>query len=132
MCEMSDLLSNGLEKYSGVFGAHSNTKKAFKAVAEIVSELLDIAIEEQNRGTAGSLRKFHATIPFHKPITFLVNTLSSKSKIEELREKLRRAKGGLDDSITYGLWELAVDNRMLFSFVPSRSTGSDMSDRSQE
>ena len=52
-------------------------------------------------------------------MTVLVDTISSKSKIEELREKLKRAKGGLDDSITYGLWELAVDNRGLFTFTPA-------------
>ena len=46
----------------------------------------------------------------------VVNTLSSSSRIEELREKLKRAKGGLDDSITYGLWELAVDDRELFTY----------------
>lgn len=64
---MSDLLNNGLERFSGVFGAHSNTKKAFKSVAEVVNELLHAAIEEQNRGTAHSLRRFYAMIPFHKP-----------------------------------------------------------------
>lgn len=67
VCEMSDLLSNGLEKYSGALGAHSNTKKAFKSVAEAVNELLHVAIEQQNKGAAGTLRKFHATILFHKP-----------------------------------------------------------------
>lgn len=50
----------------------------------------------------------------------LVNTLISDSRIEELREKLKRVKGGLDDSITYGLWELAVDSRELFAFTPTR------------
>lgn len=50
----------------------------------------------------------------------LVNTLISNSKIEDLREKLKRVKGGLDDSITYGLWELAVDSRELSAFTPAR------------
>lgn len=42
----------------------------------------------------------------------VVNPLSgsSDSRIEELGEKLKRAKSSLDDSITYGLWELAVDD----------------------
>jgi len=33
-----------------------------------------------------------------------------ESKIEELRERFRRAKEGLKDSIFYGLWELALDS----------------------
>ena len=49
-------------------------------------------------------------------MSVVVNTLSSSSRIEELREKLRRAKGGLDDSITYGFWELAVDDSELFTY----------------
>ena len=61
--EMSDLLSNGMERLSGNFKAHSNTKKAFRCVAEAVDELLDVAIEEQNRGIANSLRKPRAFTP---------------------------------------------------------------------
>lgn len=48
----------------------------------------------------------------------VVNALSSDSKIGELGEKLKRAKSSLDDSITYGLWELAVDDRELLAHFP--------------
>ena len=60
---MSDLLSNGMDRLSDSFKAHSNTKKAFWSVAEIVDELLGVVIKEQNRGIAGSLRKPHASTP---------------------------------------------------------------------
>ena len=60
---MSDLLSNGMDRLSDSFKAHSNTKKAFRSVAEVVNELLDVVIEEQSRGIAGSLRKSHAFTP---------------------------------------------------------------------
>ena len=60
---MSDLLSNGMERLSGNFKAHLNTKKAFRSVAEVVDELLDVVIQEQNKGITGSLRKPHASTP---------------------------------------------------------------------
>lgn len=43
---------------------------------------------------------------------FIGDAFSSgyESKIEELRERFKRAKEGLKDSISYGLWELALDN----------------------
>ena len=52
-----------MDRLSGSFKAHSNTKKAFRSVAEVVDELLDVVIKEQNRGIAGSLRKPHTSTP---------------------------------------------------------------------
>lgn len=53
---------------------------------------------------------------------FIGDAFSSgyESKIEELRERFRRAREGLKDSIFYGLWELALDNSEFTSFRSAR------------
>lgn len=63
LCETSDILNNGLEKLSASFRAHSHTKKAFKAVAQVIDELLKFVIEEQNKDMVGSLRESNSTNP---------------------------------------------------------------------
>ena len=110
---MSDLLNNGVEKLSDILRVCSNTKTAFKSIVDTMEEISEF-VKEHNKGMVGSLRESYVPPLAEKNIQRSLGTaLSSSTRSEELREKFRRAKTGLNDSITYGLWELAVDDREL-------------------
>lgn len=53
---MNDLLNNGVEKLSDTLRIHSNTKTAFKSIAGVIEEILEL-VEGQSRRMLGSLRK---------------------------------------------------------------------------
>ena len=52
----------------------------------------------------------------------LVDVLSSsyESKLEDLKEKLRRAKEGLRDSMHFGTWKRVLDAGELVPFITRR------------
>lgn len=117
---MDDLLSYGLEERSGVLEKNSNTRIAFKSIVDVISDISKFVSEQDEGAFKTLIRKLQNGL-FDLLLRYSMKsgdafTAGYESKIEELRERFRRAKGGLKDSILHGIWELALDNREFTNF----------------
>lgn len=55
---MDDLVIYGVESLGGMLKSNSNTKMAFKSIADVIEEISTI-IDEENRGTVvGLIREY--------------------------------------------------------------------------
>ena len=104
---------------------NSRTRLAFKSIAKTIQDI-SVLIVEENKGMSGSaVREFivcffvvYGNMVEHIAIAILLQgdafSTRYETKLETLRDKLRRAKGGLKDSILFGTWMLVENAGELF------------------
>ena len=109
---MDDLLQYQVEDLADMLVRNADTKLAFGTIVKLFGEITEL-IKEQDKGIMASLiRKWI--------ILFTLNcyecqcagdafTASYETRLGDMKDKLRRAKQGLRDSVMICVWKRVID-----------------------
>ena len=111
--EMDDFLQYEVDELADMLVKNTDTKLAFGIIVKLFDEITEL-IKEQDKGMITSLIRewiiLFALNFYECKYTGDAFTASYENRLEDMKDKLRRAKQGLRDSVVISVWRRVINS----------------------